>query len=140
MALTPIFASKIMVSTTSITDVVAFHAELRDIEASDEGMLYPTIHTYKEVQLGGGSIFPAVAFVNGWTLQFMAGNFEIKGGNIDVTINPVANCYIRQTQSAAYAVTSIGAGGATPEQISDAVWANVFAKKLLTVAKFMGLK
>ncbi len=140
MALTPNFAAKVIVSTASITDVVAFHAALREIEASDTGMLYPTVHSYKEVQLGGGSIFPAVAFINGWTLEFVAGNFEIKGGNIDVTINPVANCYVRQTQSAAYAVTSIGAGGATPEQISDAVWSNVFASKLLSVVKFLGLK
>jgi hypothetical protein len=140
MALTPNFASKIITSTASITDVVEFHAALREIEASDEGMLYPTIHSYKQVTLGGGSIFPAVAFINGWTLQFTPGNFEMRGGNIDVAINPVAGCYVRQTQSAAYAVTSIGAGGATPEQIAEAVWANLAVKKLLTVSKFLGLK
>jgi hypothetical protein len=139
MALSIDFLSKIVVSTASITDVVGFHADLRDIEASSEGMLYPVIHTYKEVPLGG-AVFPAVGFINGWTLQFTAGNFEIKGGNVDVVINPVANCYVRQTQAAAYAVTSIGAGGATPTQIADAVWANGYVSKLLTIIKFLGLK
>lgn len=121
MTLSVNFASRIVTSDASIVDVVAFHAALRDIEDDALAMVHPTIHTYKEVQLGGGSIFPAVKFINGWTLQFPAGNFEIRGGNVDVTINPVAGCYVRQIQSAAYAVTSIGAGGATPEDIATAV-------------------
>lgn len=122
MALTADFTNKIVHSDASITDVVAFHAALRDIEFSDAGMLAPVVHTYKEVALGGGAKFPAIAFINGWTLQFPAGNYELRGGNVDCTINPVAGCFVRQTQSAAYAVTSIGSGGATPEDIADAVW------------------
>ena len=53
MALTPDFAARIVHSDASITDAVAFHAELRDIEASDEGVLYPAIHSYRQVALGG---------------------------------------------------------------------------------------
>lgn len=92
------------------------------IEASDAGLLYPTIHTYKELPLGG-AIFPAVAFVNDWTLQFPAGNWTIKGGNLTATINPVAGCYVDRTQSAAYAVSSSlgGSTGPTAESISAAV-------------------
>lgn len=122
MALTPDFDNRIIHADASITDMVAFHAALRDIEATDDGMLHPAIHTYKEVPLGGGAVFAAVAFVNGWALQFPAGNFEVRGGNLAATINPVAECYVERTQAAAYAVTAIGGGGATPEQISDAVW------------------
>ena len=76
-------------------------------------MLAPVIHTYKEVDLGGGAIFPAISFINGLTLQFPAGNWTISGGNLSTTINPVANCYVKQTQSAAYAVTSADGGGGT---------------------------
>jgi hypothetical protein len=104
--------------------MVAFHLALRDIEYLSDAMIYPTIHTYREVSLGGGAVFPAVAFVNGWTLQFPAGNWVIRGGNLDCTINPVPGAYIERTQSAAYAVTSIGAGGATPADIATAVWGN----------------
>lgn len=120
MALTANFASKIITSDSSITDVVAFHMALRDIEDDPAAMIYPVIHTYKEIDLGSGAKFPAVAFVNGWTLQFPAGNFEIRGGNVAATINPVAGCYVKYTASSAYAVTSIGAGGATPEDIAAA--------------------
>lgn len=119
MPLTPDFTLKVIHSDASITDMVAFHADLRDIEASDEGMLHPAIHTYKEVPLGGGALFPALAFINGWTLEFPAGSFVVSGGNLEATINPVAGCYVKQTQAGAYAVTAIGGGGATPAQIVD---------------------
>lgn len=111
MALTPDYINKKIISDASITDIVAFHGLLRDIEKSDAGVLSPVIHSYKQVDLGGGAIFPAVAFINGWTLQFPAGNFEIKGGNLAANINPVANCYVRITQAAAYAVTAVGSDG-----------------------------
>ena len=114
--LTPDFANLILFSDASITDMVAFHGDIRDIEASVEGMIYPVIHTYKQIPLGGGAVFPALAFINGWTLQFPAGNYIISGGNLDVNINPVPNCYIVQTQSAAYAVTASGGGSLTPEE------------------------
>lgn len=137
MALTANFASKIITSDASITDVVDFHMALRDIEDDPAAMIYPVIHTYKEIDLGSGAKFPAVAFVNGWTLQFPAGNFEIRGGNVAAPINPVAGCYVKYTASAAYAVTSIGAGGATPEDISTAVRASLAAELTLvsTIAK-----
>ena len=124
MALTPDYANRIIYSDASISDVVAFHDELRDIEVSEAGILSPAIHTYKEVPLGGGAIFPAVAFINGWTLQFAAGNWTVAGGNIDATINPVDGCYVKQTQSAAYAVSSAlgGTSGPTAEEIATSVW------------------
>lgn len=122
MALTADFNNLIIYSDASIADMVAFHDALRDIEASDDGLLYPIIHTYKEVQLGGGAIFPAVAFVNGWTLQFPVGNWTVSGGNLNATINPVAGCYVKQTQSAAYAVSSAmgGTTGPTAEEVAAA--------------------
>ena len=113
MALTPDFAARIVHSDASITDAVAFHAALRDIEASEVGVLYPSIHSYRQVELGGGAVFPAVRFVNGWRLQFPAGNWSVSGGNIDVDIVPVPGCYVRLTQSAAYAVTSAFGGASS---------------------------
>lgn len=124
MALTADFANLVIHSDASITDMVAFHLALRGIEDGADAIIYPAIHTYKAVALGGGAIFPAVAFVNGWALQFPVGNWVVKGGNLDCTINPVPGAYIERTQSSAYAVTSIGAGGATPDDIAAAVWAN----------------
>ena len=122
MALFPDFPARIVRSDASISDAVAFHAALRDIESSDEGILYPSIHSYREVQLGGGALFPAVKFVNGWRLEFPAGNWEVSGGNVDAPIVPIPGCYVRVTQSAAYAVTSVG-GAVTPDELAAAVLA-----------------
>lgn len=118
MALTPDYENLIIHSDTSITDIVAFHAALRDIEASSAGILYPAIHTYKQVPLNSGAIFPAVGFVNGWTLQFPAGTYQVNGGNLNATINPVAGCYVERTQAAAYAVTSVGGVGLSQDDLS----------------------
>ena len=132
MSLTVDFNAQIVYSSASITDVVAFHMALRDIEDNPDAMLHPVIHTYKAVDLGSGAIFPAVAFINGWTLQFPAGNYEIRGGNVSATINPVDGCYVKYTASAAYSVTSIGAGGATPTDIAAAVLAALNANYIPT--------
>ena len=125
MALTADFSGRIITSDASITDVVAFHLALRDIEDDSAAMIHPVIHTYKEIDLGSGAKFPAVAFINGWTLQFPAGNFEIRGGNVAATINPVSGCYVKYTASGAYAVTSVGVGGPSAADIADAVWAKM---------------
>lgn len=130
MALTPDFINRVIHSDASITDAVAFHQALRDIESSDEGVLYPVIHTYKEISLDGGSVFPAIAFINGWTLEFAEGVYEVRGGNYKATINPVPNCYVKVTQAAAYAVSSAlgGSGGMTLEDIALAVQAGLTAQ------------
>ena len=137
MALTADFANRIIHSDASITDAVAFHADLRDIEASAAGMLVPVIHTYKEVPLGGGAIFPAVAFINGWTLQFPAGNWELRGGNVDAAINPVAGCYVKVTQAAAFAVTAAGGSGPTAAEIAAELVAALAATTIPVDAKKM---
>lgn len=121
MALTPDFQNLVVRSDASITDAVEFHKALRDIESSDLGVMFPVIHTYKEVALGGGAVFPAIAFINGWTLQFPTGNYEVRGGNFSLTINPVTNCYVKVTQAAAYAVTSALGGGGSGVSYEDVV-------------------
>lgn len=135
------WVNKIVDSSGSITDVVAAHLELRALESSELGVLHPPIFTYKELSLSGGAKFPAVDFINGYSLRFPSpGSYIISGGNFGATIVPVAGVFVERNSSSAYSVTSIGAGGATPEQISDAVWAHSFAARLLSVAKFLGLK
>lgn len=89
------------------------------------GILYPRIHDYRAIDIGGGAIFPSITFVNGWTLQFPTGNFSISGGNLSATINPVPGCYINQRDSAAYAVTASGGGSLAQSDIAAiaaAVW------------------
>jgi len=122
--LTADYSNLIIYSDASISDIIAMHEELRELEASDAGMLAPVVHTYKQLPLGGGGYFPAVEFINGWTLQFAAGSWYMRGGNLTATINPVDDCYVERTQSAAYAVSSSlgGSTGPTAAEIAAAVW------------------
>lgn len=141
MAFTVDWVNKIVDSSASITDVTAAHLELRALESSALGVLYPPICTYKELSLGGGAKFPGMDFINGYRLRFPTpGSYEISGGNLGALIIPTAGVFVERVTSASYSVTSIGAGGATPTQIADAVWANSLAKKVLTVVKFLAFK
>lgn len=116
MALTPDFTNRLILSDASITDIVAFHEALRDIEASDTGMLHPTVHAYKRVDLGGGAYFHDCPFINSWQLKFPTpGNYTVIG-NIGATIVPVAGVFVDRTKAAAFATVAGegGAGGAAP--------------------------
>jgi hypothetical protein len=145
MIFTPNWSSKIIDCDSSITDIPAAHLALRALEVSPTGMLYPPICTYKELPLGGGAVFPALQFINGYTLRFPnAGNYTISGGNLTATINPVAGVYVERASSAAYAVTAVGGGSGTssgttvaPDDVANAVWAHPFAATLLTIKKFL---
>ena len=118
MSLIADYNNLIIRSDESISDIVSIHHLLRDIESSEQGVLSPVVHTYKEVQLGGGAIFPVIKFINGWTLEFPSGSWTISGGNLDAYINPVPGCFVNRTQSAAYAVTS-SLGGSTGPSLDD---------------------
>lgn len=111
MALSIDWVGKLVLSTSSITDIVAFETEIRDFESSQIGMLSPAIVTYKRLNLGGGAFFHGVDFINGWQLKFPTpGNYEIIG-NIGATVVPVAGVFIERTKAAAFATVAGGAGG-----------------------------
>ena len=115
------WANQLVVSTASITDIVAFKDALRDFEDDDVGVLYPPIITYKRLDLGGGAYFHAVDFINGWQLQFPnAGNYTVIG-NIGATIVPVAGVFVDRTKSAAFATVAGSGGGATAAEIAAAL-------------------
>jgi hypothetical protein len=111
MTLTPDWNNKIIDSSDSISDIVAFHQALRVLEASPVGMLHPPIHTYRALDLGGGGSFYTVDFVNSWRLRFPTpGNYSITG-NISAEIVPVAGVFLTQTKALAFATTSAGGSG-----------------------------
>jgi hypothetical protein len=126
MALTVDYVNLIIESDASLTDMVAFHGDLRDIESSAMGILYPVIHSYKQLPIGGGAVIPGIILLNGWSLQFPSGDYEVKGGQFDGTINPVEDCYVKVTQAGAYAVTSVGSTGLSQSDI-EAVAAQVIS-------------
>lgn len=125
------WVNKLVVSTTSVTDIVAFKNTLRDFEDDDIGVLYPPIITYKRLDLGGGAYFHAVDFINGWQMVFPnVGNYTVIG-NINASIVPVGGVFVDRIKSSAFA-TVAGSGpsytGLTPAElqaIANAVWAKM---------------
>lgn len=121
MALTVNWASRIIDSTGSITDLPAFHAELRDLEDDATGAIYPVTHSWKALDLGG-AFFYGLELLNGYQLRFPApGNYTIQG-NLTGAIVPVAGVYVERRTSAAFATTAVGGSGPTASSIATAVW------------------
>ena len=123
MALTFDTENLVIESTASITDLPAFHAELRDWEDSEEGVIWPVTHTWKALDLGGGAFMYQADLTNGWSLKFpTAGNYTING-NLNGTIQPVAGVYVERKTSAAYVTTAIGGSGPSASDIAAAILA-----------------
>lgn len=139
MALTVDWINKIVHSSASITDIPVTRNELRDLEESAIGMLYPPIINYKQIDLGGGSIFPAIEFINGYTLQFSSGSYEVKGGNLLATINPIAGVFVDRTTSAAYAVTANGGGGSPSNVWEENIEGVYTAKQIMQLLASVAL-
>jgi len=96
MAITVNWSTKIVDSTASITDLVAFKETLRAEEDGATGILYDGIIAYAKLDLGGGAYFHAVDFINGYQLRFPnVGAYTITG-NLGATIVPVANVYVER--------------------------------------------
>lgn len=139
MSITVDWANKLVLSTASITDIVAFKDTIRDLEDDAIGMLYDPIITYKRLDLGGGAYFHGVDFVNGYQLKFPnAGSYTVIG-NIGATIVPVAGVFVDRTKSAAFA-TVAGTGGSigpTAAEIAAEVMAALNATTIPVDAKKM---
>ena len=121
MALTIDWPGQIVNSDSSILDLAAFHVALRDLEDDPIAMVYPIIHNWRALSLGGGAYFYQVDFINGWQLKFPTpGNYTIKG-NLNATIVPVAGVFVDRLTSAAYSTTSVGGGGPSAGDIAAAL-------------------
>ena len=125
MSLTFDWPARVISSSSSITDLVAFHAALRDAEDTETGAIYPVTHTWRALDLGGGAYFFAADLINGWALKFPApGNYQIVG-NLNGAIVPVAGVYVERKTSAAYATSAVGGSGPSAAQVAAAVWAEM---------------
>lgn len=120
--------NKLVLSTASITDIVAIKDTLRDFEDDAVGMLNAPIISYKRLDLGGGAYFHGVDFINGYQLKFPnAGNYTVIG-NLGAVIVPVGGVFVDRTKSAAFA-TVAGTGGTAPTaaQVADEIMARLNA-------------
>jgi len=129
MALTVNWATKVVYSDTSILDLPLHHIVLRDLEASEEGMLHDDICNWQSLALGGGATLPQIDYINSYTLEFVGpGPFQIQG-NLNCTVRDTGVQVDRKT-SAAFATTAVGGTGPSAAEIASAVLATLQANTI----------
>ena len=112
--------NKIIESDSSILDLPAFHATLRDLEDDAAGAIHPVTHRWKALDLGGGAFFYQADLINGYTLRFSgAGPFQISGNLKGPIVD--TGVQVERTTSAAFSTTAVGGSGPSAESIAAAV-------------------
>jgi len=124
MALTFDWGNLVVESTASITDLPVFHTALRDAEDDAIGMIYPVIHKWRALDLGGGAYFYQLDLINGWALKFIGPGPFFINGNLNGNVIPTG-VHIERKTSAAYATTAQGGSGPTAADIAAAVRAEI---------------
>lgn len=138
------WTNKLVLSTASITDIVAFKDTIREFEDDSVGMLYDPIISYKRLDLGSGAYFHGIDLINGYQLKFPnPGNYTVLG-NIGGTIVPVDGVFVDRTKAAAFSTVAGTGGGSslTAEEVATAVSLALADKlnSLLTTSNFLALK
>jgi hypothetical protein len=134
-------------------DLDWFREQLKDIEDSEEGACYPDTHKHNtEVTIAGVTLARVIEIINGYSITFEDGDYSVNLIGANTNVMDVVNKNFVSTRSWNSAglinVTGLDAGS-----IAEAVWDEATAvhttagtfgemvgKKLLTLAKFIGLK
>ena len=112
--------NKIIESDSSILDLPAFHATLRDLEDDAAGAIWPVTHTWKALDLGSGAFFYQADLINGYTLKFTGdGPYQISGNLKGPIVD--TGVHVERTTSAAFSTTAVGGSGPSAESIAAAV-------------------
>lgn len=110
--------NKIIELTSSIIDLPVFHQELREWESSSAGIVNPTTHKWKALDLGGGAFFYQCDLINDWKLKFTVPGSYVIEGNLTCEIVSVPGVFVERKTSSAYATTSVGTTGPTAASIA----------------------
>ena len=121
--------NKIIESDSSILDLPAFHATLRDLEDDAAGAIHPVTHRWKALDLGGGAFFYQADLINGYALKFIGtGPFQISGNLKGPIVD--TGVQVERTTSAAFSTTAVGGSGPSAESIAAAVLAALQATEI----------
>lgn len=135
-------------------DLQQFHLDLRDLEDDPEGIPFPVTHSYVGPALLAGTVYaPQVSIINGYTVDFDNAGMNHYTVNCTGANHNLADVKVQDSVSL---IVNNAAGlvigtGSDPAAIAAAVWAaattapapgsyGAWVQKLLTVAKFLGLK
>lgn len=134
-------------------DLDWFRLQLKDIEDNEEGMTFPDTHNHNtEVSIAGVVLARVIEIINGYTVTFEDGAYSVNLIGANSNVMDVTNKNYVSTRSwnsagltypGDFDVPTI-AGAVWDEDVADHSTAGTFGekvgKKLLTLAKFIGLK
>ena len=142
---------RIILDTTMVTSAEIWVAWVDWVVASDNSKYLPALKQVGGDDLGSGLLIPPYIFLlNGWRVRPMeanhtliiTGNLFVDGGGVPVV--PTLGTYNVSAQFTvpmqAQAISTGSGSAPTAAAVADAVWTHSFTSRLLTVAKFLGLK
>lgn len=144
-------SNRIILDTDIVTSAQIWIAWIDWVASSDNSKYLPALKQVGGDELGSGLAIPPYIFLlNGWRVRpreanhtlIITGNLFVEGGGVPIV--PTLGTYNVSTQYTVpvQAQAILVGGGTAPTALenANAVWAHSFANKLLTVAKFLGLK
>ena len=145
-------SKRIILDTASVSASQLWSAWVDWLDSDSDNSKWPSaMAQVGGDDLGGGLLIPPYIFLlNGWRVRPMeanhllvlSGNLFVEGGGQPVvqTLGSfnVSVQYTVPVQAQGYSTS--GGGGASANEVAEAVWSHVFVSKLLTVAKYLGLK
>ena len=134
-------------------DLDWFRLQLKALEDDEEGMCFPDTHTHNtEVDIAGVTLARVIEIINGYTVTFEDGTYSVNivGANsnvMDVTNkNQVATRswnsagLIHPTDFSDATLAQAVWGADTADHTTAGTFGEKVGKKLLTLAKYIGLK
>lgn len=129
-------------------DVDQFRLDLKDLEDSDEGMVFEATHSHNtEVTLSGVTYARSVEIINGYTVDFEDGAYTVKciGANHNIGDVKIVDNVSLLIGNSAGLITVSGGSGASAAEVWDELktthtTANSYGKILAdveTIAKFI---
>lgn len=142
---------RIVLDTNTITVQEIYSSWVDWVVLSDNIKYQPAFLAVGGDSLGSGLSIPPYYFLaNGWRVRPMesshtltiTGNLFVDGGG-DPIVPTLGNfnVLIRSVVPVqAQGISTSGGSSPSANEVADAVWTHTFTNKLLTVAKFLGLK
>lgn len=113
-------------------DANIFRLALKDLEDSEQGLIFPDTHNHNtEIVLGGVTYARFIEIINDYTVTFEDGQYAVNIVGANTNIGDVTNLNqvsIRSSNSAGLIVTSgSGGSGPTAAQIAAQVWESLLS-------------
>lgn len=119
-------------------DVDTFRLDLKNLEDDpNEGLIYPDTHNHNtEITLGGTNFARSVEIINGYTVQFEAGNYKVSltGANNNIADVLVVTGFVLEVNNSAGLITTTS-GGVQPADVWTVSLGGETAGDKLTAAR-----